>query len=96
MIEGRHDTYLTPEELAQMARVAPKTVRNWLCQGMVRAVRLGRRRFITLSSIEEAFGHSRNALVPLPRSLEKRMRFVLGDVRGAGDDESGAEDEAPA
>ena len=77
-----------------MAEVSPKTVRNWLGAGMIKAVRLGRRRFVPLSSIEAAFtARQRVAQELVPERLERQIAFVRGDLGRAGAVGGGVEDE---
>lgn len=83
MIKGRYDTYYTISEFAEMAGVSPKTIMNWLSEGTVKAVRLGRRRFVPLSSIEEAFGQGKEQVSMLPKVIEEQINIVRKDVRGS-------------
>jgi len=83
MIIGRYDTYFTINELSEMTGVTAKTVMNWLSEGVIQAVKLGRRRFVPLSSIEEAFGHRSDDKIPIMAELEKQINLVRRDVRGS-------------
>lgn len=37
-----YEKMLTPQEVAQRLRVTPQTVRNWIREGKIKAVRVGR------------------------------------------------------
>lgn len=80
MIQGQHDTYFTINELADMVGVSPKTVQNWLAEGVIKSVKLGRRRLISLSSIEAALGSFHKERVDIPRTVEREISFVRKDV----------------
>jgi excisionase family DNA binding protein len=93
VITGRHDTYFTIQEVADMAGVCPKTVRNWIAEGVIKAVFLGRKRFVTLSSIEEAMGARVGARrPPFPATMERHLSFVREDFREKQDEEAGGEE----
>lgn len=82
MIRGREDTYFTISELAAMADVSPKTVMNWLAEGVIKAVTLGRRRFIPLSSIEASLGRTKRIGPSVsPKQVEEQLAFVRRDLR---------------
>ena len=81
MIVGKQDTYFTIDELAEMARVSPKTVRNWLAEGTIKGVLLGRHRFVPSTAIEEALLNRTLRSHPMPREMEKQVLLVRRDVR---------------
>jgi excisionase family DNA binding protein len=47
------DSFLTVDEVAQTLRLNPQTVRNWITDGSLRAVRVGRRVRIRQSDLDE-------------------------------------------
>ena len=52
MIQGRHDTYLTIDEFAQMINRSSKTIRNWHSEGKIQFVYLCGVPLISLLMIE--------------------------------------------
>lgn len=52
MIVGRHDTFLTIAELAAMIGREPKTVRNWIAEGKLKAVHLVGVPMLAMSHLE--------------------------------------------
>lgn len=81
MIVGKEDTYFTVQEFADLADVSPKTVMNWLAGGIIQGSKLGRQRFVTLSSIEEALSNSTITSSSLPAKIVKQVVFVRDDIR---------------
>ena len=58
MIQGRHDTYYTVQEFAEMVGRSPKTVRNWASSGRIVFVHLCGTPLVSLSTIENLItGH---------------------------------------
>lgn len=61
---------LTPEQVAQLAQVALRTVYGWIGSGELKATKLGRRYRITEAAWAEFLANHTPAL-PLPASTEE-------------------------
>jgi excisionase family DNA binding protein len=66
------DSFLTVAEVAEMLKLNQQTVRNWIDQGSLPALRVGRRVRIRRSDFERklAEGYSGGAPPPPPASLQ--------------------------
>ena len=56
----RHPTFRTVSEVADVLRVTPRTVRNWIGSGDLKVVRAGRRVLISSGDLEDFLRHSNN------------------------------------
>lgn len=82
------DSFLTVAEVAEMLKLNPQTVRNWIDQGSLPALRVGRRVRIRRSDFERLLEEGRTAG---PQTADERRGpsaedFWGGEPVGAPDD----------
>jgi excisionase family DNA binding protein len=58
------DTFLTVQEVAELLKLNPQTVRNWIDQGSMPAVRMGRRVRIKRSDFDRVVAENTSGPVP--------------------------------
>jgi hypothetical protein len=73
VITGKHDTYLTPAELATMVGRSEKTVRNWACDGRLQFVYLCGVPLISMKTIESMITGTAPAS---PASADGALRII--------------------
>src|ERR1700733_5406357 len=89
------DEYLTVSEIADRLKLNQQTVRNWIDQGRLPAVRIGRRVCVRRADIDRVLAHGATvALEPQPSSVAageaieqladalERARQLLGRLSG--------------
>ena len=86
------DTFLTVAEVAELLKLNQQTVRNWIDQGSLPAVRVGRRVRIRRSDLERILAEgdtqaAARASEPVPQSAED---FWGGGPAGVAEPRSGS------
>ena len=66
-MEGSNDEFLTVAEIAELLKLNPQTLRNWIDQGQLPAVRIGRRVRIRRSDFEQLVQESYTGRAGRPR-----------------------------
>jgi len=75
------DEFLTVAEVAKLLKLNPQTVRNWIDQGTLAAVRVGRRVRVTRADLERVIqeGYSPGAAAPGDEAVNAGQRFWDGE-----------------
>ena len=82
--ESLEDSFLTVAEVAEMLKLNQQTVRNWIDQGSLAALRVGRRVRIRRSDFERllAEGYSARASPPASEASPSAQDFWDGQPIG--------------
>ncbi|MFZ0040770.1 MAG: helix-turn-helix domain-containing protein [Solirubrobacteraceae bacterium] len=91
-INESEESYLTVAEVAETLKLNQQTVRNWIDQGSLPALRVGRRVRIKRSDFERILeeGYSGAAASPPPRSGPSADDFWGGEPVGLAETEPGS------
>jgi excisionase family DNA binding protein len=75
------DEFLTVAEVAALLKLNPQTVRNWIDQGTLAAVRVGRRVRVTRADLERVIeeGYSPGVVTPREETLNAAQAFWDGE-----------------
>ena len=65
-----HPFLLTVSETSELLRLSPNTLQNWLSQGRLKRVKIGRKTFVARKEIEEF----------LDKALQGKKRFKLSSL----------------
>lgn len=65
-----HPFLLTVSEASELLRLSPNTLQNWLSQGRLKRVKIGRKTFVARKEIEEF----------LDKALQGNKRFKLSSL----------------
>ena len=65
-----HPFLLTVSEASELLRLSPNTLQNWLSQGRIKRVKIGRKTFVDRKEIEEF----------LDEALQGKKRFKLSSL----------------
>ncbi|HEY8763134.1 MAG TPA: helix-turn-helix domain-containing protein [Solirubrobacteraceae bacterium] len=92
------ESYLTVAEVAQLLKLNQQTVRNWIDQGSLPALRVGRRVRIKRSDLERvlADGYSAGAASEARQSSPSAEDFWGGEPVGIAEPAPAADGRAPA
>lgn len=90
------ETYLTVAEVAETLKLNQQTVRNWIDQGSLPALRVGRRVRIKRSDFQRILeeGYSPGAAAPSRRASPSADDFWGGEPVGVAEPGPGADREA--
>src|SRR5947199_6020560 len=93
---GQNDAFLTVAEVADMLKLNPQTVRNWIDQGSLPALRVGRRVRIKRSDFERVLeqGYSGPAASAAQSSAPSAEDFWGGTPVGLAEAPSEGEGES--
>lgn len=85
--DDREDSFLTVAEVAEMLKLNQQTVRNWIDQGSLPAVRVGRRVRIRRSDLDRilAEGYQGSAPPPPPATGPNADDFWSGEPVGSAE-----------
>ena len=56
-----HPILFTVSEVSELLRLSPNTLQNWLSQGRLKRVKIGRRTFISRREVEELLSRALQA-----------------------------------
>ena len=65
-----HPFLLTVSEASELLRLSPNTLQNWLSQGRLKRVKIGRKTFVDRKEIEEF----------IDKALQGKKRFKLSSL----------------
>ena len=96
MTRDQDEYYLTVAEVAEVLRLNQQTVRNWIDQGSLPALRVGRRVRIKRSDLDRLLseGYSAGASVAAPDDGPSAEDFWGGEPVGTAETRSGADPDA--
>jgi len=88
MIQGDHEeSFFTVAEVAEMLKLNQQTVRNWIDQGSLPAVRVGRRVRIRRTDLDRILeqGYQGNVPPPVPETGPSAADFWGGEPVGSAE-----------